>query len=278
MTKDEAGKFSEQNNTLMANGRTKPSGKASLSTFIYNRREGTFLGRTGKSWVQIVVFYIFFYLLLAAFWIACLAIFLQTIDNSKPKYYGKDTIIGDNPGVGYQPWLKDHPESTLIKFNSKNKSSYEDYVNTLNKYLEKYSITNNTRDCSNSGDSNSQIISDGRANASAEACRFTLDLFDKANCNKKDDYGFSKGTPCIILSLNRLIGWTPENYKGEVPEEVKGRYKPGSIAFYCNGTSQIDNELIGSVEYIPERGIDGKFYPLCCYGKLPPANCSNGKV
>uniref|UniRef100_A0A915MTE6 Uncharacterized protein n=1 Tax=Meloidogyne javanica TaxID=6303 RepID=A0A915MTE6_MELJA len=35
---------------LMANGRTKPSAKTSLSTFIYNRREGTFLGRTGKSW------------------------------------------------------------------------------------------------------------------------------------------------------------------------------------------------------------------------------------
>jgi sodium/potassium-transporting ATPase subunit beta len=264
MTKDDAGgKFAEENNTLMANGRTtQPSGKTSLSTFIFNRREGTFLGRTGKSWVQIVVFYIFFYILLAAFWIACLAIFLQTIDNSTPKYYGKDTIIGDNPGVGYQPWLKDQPESTLIKFNPKNRSSYEQYIITMDNYLEKYSNINNTRVCDKSSSSNSEFIKDGRANGEAKACLFSLTPFDKAHCGKKDDYGFQKGTPCIILSLNRLIGWKPENYKeNEIPDELNGRYKPGHITFYCNGTSAIDNELIGAVDYIPSEGIDGRYYP-----------------
>ncbi|KAL7069810.1 hypothetical protein ACQ4LE_010902 [Meloidogyne hapla] len=263
MTKDEAGKFVEENNTLMANGRTKPSGKTSLSTFIFNRREGTFLGRTGKSWVQIVVFYIFFYILLAAFWIACLAIFLQTIDNSTPKYYGKDTIIGDNPGVGYQPWLKDQPESTLIKFNSKNRSSYEAYVNTIDKYLAKYSNEQNTRKCNDINKwSNSDFIKEGKANGNAKACLFTLDTFDKAGCGNNTDYGFQKGTPCIILSLNRLIGWQPKNYETEiVPDEVNGRYKDGHITFYCNGTSEIDNELIGAVEYIPKEGIDGRYYP-----------------
>jgi hypothetical protein len=34
----------------MANGRAKPAEKTTLSTFIYNKREGKFLGRTGKSW------------------------------------------------------------------------------------------------------------------------------------------------------------------------------------------------------------------------------------
>uniref|UniRef100_A0A914LKB8 Sodium/potassium-transporting ATPase subunit beta n=1 Tax=Meloidogyne incognita TaxID=6306 RepID=A0A914LKB8_MELIC len=261
MTKDEAGKFVEENNTLMANGRTKPSAKTSLSTFIYNRREGTFLGRTGKSWVQIVVFYIFFYIFLAAFWIACLAIFLQTIDNSTPKYYGKDTIIGDNPGVGYQPWLKDQPESTLIKFNPKNSSSYAAYTNTINKYLEKYSKIEKTRKCSGQM-SNSEFIKEGKANGKAEACRFELTEFNKAGCGNDTDYGFQKGTPCIILSLNRLIGWQPKDYeKDQIPDQLKDRYAPGHITFYCNGTSEIDDELIGAVEYIPKEGIDGRYYP-----------------
>lgn len=48
--------------------------------------------------VQITVFYIIFYACLAAFWIACLAIFLNTLDPKEPRYYGKGTIIGINPG------------------------------------------------------------------------------------------------------------------------------------------------------------------------------------
>jgi sodium/potassium-transporting ATPase subunit beta len=98
----------------MANGRAKPAEKTTLSTFIYNKREGKFLGRTGKSWgsssgqenrfyffsnlAQIIVFYIIFYICLAAFWMACLGIFLKTIDPATPRYYGKGTIIGDSPG------------------------------------------------------------------------------------------------------------------------------------------------------------------------------------
>jgi sodium/potassium-transporting ATPase subunit beta len=39
--------------------------------------------------------------------------------------------------VGYQPWLKEDPESTLIKFNPKDPSSYEKYMDVMNKYFEK---------------------------------------------------------------------------------------------------------------------------------------------
>lgn len=45
------------------------------------------------------MFYIIFYSLLAAFWLSCLHIFLSTIDPNLPRYYGKGTIIGANPGA-----------------------------------------------------------------------------------------------------------------------------------------------------------------------------------
>lgn len=48
--------------------------------------------------VEITVFYIIFYACLAGFWIACLAVFVQTLDDKVPRYYGKGTIIGVNPG------------------------------------------------------------------------------------------------------------------------------------------------------------------------------------
>lgn len=245
-------KFAEENNALMVNGRAKPNEKATLSTFIYNKREGKFLGRTGKSWAQIIVFYIIFYFFLAAFWLACLAIFLKTIDSNKPRYYGKDTIIGDNPGVGYQPWLKDDPESTLIKFSANDDSSYAHYIEAMENYLAKYSNINDTRSC---------VDNEKNSELGGKACRFNLSQFER-KCGKANDYGFRDGKPCIILSLNRLIGWQPEDYAdNEVPLEVKSRYKPNSIAFFCNGTSDVDVEHIGNAEYLPEEGIDGRFYP-----------------
>ena len=216
------------------------------------------LKRTG----QLLIFYIIFYIILAAFWIACLALFLKTIDPNLPRYYGKGTIIGANPGVGYQPWLKDDPDSTLISFSTEDPSSYSHYVQALEKYLNKYSNTNKTRECS-STESNSDIVRDGKiSDKYVEACRFELDKFNKNGCSKANSYGFADGKPCIILSLNRLIGWSPQNFDdGQVPKEVASRYKKGSIAFNCNGMYEPDKERIGSLSYIPPNGIDGRFYP-----------------
>uniref|UniRef100_A0AC34FMT9 Sodium/potassium-transporting ATPase subunit beta n=1 Tax=Panagrolaimus sp. ES5 TaxID=591445 RepID=A0AC34FMT9_9BILA len=165
--------------------------------------------------------------------------------------------------VGYQPWLRDDPESTLIKFNTKDPESYERYVTALDGYLEKYSNLTDTRVCS-SAQSNNDVVTQGKVNEtlSADACRFTLDAFKRAGCSSANQYGFKSGQPCIILSLNRLIGWKPEDYlTGEVPNDVAGRYKAGSIAFNCDGTYEPDREYIGERQYVPPEGIDGRFYP-----------------
>uniref|UniRef100_A0A913I1V7 Sodium/potassium-transporting ATPase subunit beta n=2 Tax=Strongyloides stercoralis TaxID=6248 RepID=A0A913I1V7_STRER len=248
----------EENNVLMANGVKSVERKGGFSSFLYNKHAGTFCGRTPKSWVQIIIFYVIFYTLLAAFWLACLKAFLNTLDPKVPRFYGKGTIIGNNPGVGYQPWIKEKADSTLVKFDSKNPDSYKQYIDVLDKYLGKYSNITGTRNCGPS-DSNSQLID---ADYNKGACRFDLSVFEKHGCSKENDYGFKEGKPCIILSLNRLIGWKPESYDdNEVPSEVQGRYKKGSIAFHCDGTSASDKENLGKVSYIPESGIDGKFYP-----------------
>lgn len=77
----------------------KKSKTAEFCTYLYNSEEGTILGRTPLSWFQITLFYIVFYAGLAAFWVGCLALFLQTIDYKVPTWYGKGTIIGVNPGL-----------------------------------------------------------------------------------------------------------------------------------------------------------------------------------
>ena len=83
----------------MANGKKSgPPKQGGFAKFLFNKEEGTCLGRTAKSWFQILVFYIIFYACLTAFWLFCLNIFLSTIDRELPRYYGKGTIIGVNPG------------------------------------------------------------------------------------------------------------------------------------------------------------------------------------
>lgn len=247
----------EENNALMANGRSEEPRDENFRQFLYNKERGTCLGRTAKSWVQIIIFYIIFYACLAAFWLACLAIFLNTLDSKVPRFYGKGTIIGINPGVGYQPWIKENPDSTLIKFNLRDKNTWKPYAEQLSGYLEKYKNANNTRDCG-PGENNNGLIEE----EDAVACRFPLTEFEKAGCSEDKDYGYASGKPCVVLSLNRLIGWRPVDYPpSSVPEEVAGRYKNGSITLYCTGTNNVDKEHIGKVTYLPAAGIDGKYYP-----------------
>lgn len=59
--------------------------------------------------------------------------------------------------MGYQPWLQDDPESTLITWNRNDQSSYKKYVDRINEYLSKYDNVTYTRACSGT-DSNSQVI------------------------------------------------------------------------------------------------------------------------
>lgn len=253
----------EENTTLM-NGNNKKNNSdidETFSKFLYNKDRGTVLGRTAKSWCQITVFYVIFYACLTAFWMACLAIFLNTLDPKVPRFYGKGTIIGINPGVGYQPWLKENPDSTLIKFNLRDPATSKPYVQQMEDYLSKYGNSTGTRECTGD-DSNSQL-----ADGETEPCRFTLDDFEKAGCSAKSQYGYKSGSPCVVLSLNRLIGWEPVDYPSDsVPEQVKDRYKNGSIALFCDGANDPDKENIGKVKYIPSEGINGKYYP---YTYLP---------
>lgn len=247
----------EENAKLMNGNNIVAEEPETFAHFLYNKTAGTVLGRTAKSWFQITVFYIIFYALLATFWLGCLTLFLKTLDPKVPRFYGEGTIVGVNPGVGYQPWLEENPDSTLVKFNIRNQTTYAKYVATLNNYMAKYNNTEGVRECTGT-ESNADMVTD----KDAEPCAFDTSIFTKNQCGPKNDYGFKTGSPCIILSLNRLIGWRPVDYPANsIPEEVKSRYKPGDIAFNCKGAGHVDTEHIGKLKYIPESGINGRYYP-----------------
>ncbi|KAK0403249.1 hypothetical protein QR680_016809 [Steinernema hermaphroditum] len=164
-------------------------------------------------------------------------------------------------GQGNVPWK--NREILVSRLPALDQSSYGKYVDALDTYLAKYNNLNNTRQCGPS-ESNGQAISYGKVNEEhpMPACRFDLDIFKKAGCSQDNAYGFKDGKPCVILSLNRLIGWQPVDYPDDsVPEQVRDRYAKNNIAIHCDGAYDVDKEHVGEMTYIPREGISGKYYP-----------------
>lgn len=239
--------------------KAKPGEKGKLASFcefLYDGKNGTVLGRTGKSWFEITVFYIIFYSCLAGFFAINLAIFLQTLDPKWPRYYGKGSIIGINPGLGYQPWIKSNAESTLIRFNPNNNESYAKYTDVLNAFWSRYNKSGEgLRTCTGSQTNRDNVT---------DACVFDLDVFEKNGCHPPY-FGFDKGQPCIVLTLNKLIAWEPVGYPDNstpsaLPPKVKAAYN-GDVAVACEGEYFADQENIGELEYIPPSGISKTFFP-----------------
>uniref|UniRef100_A0A915HF78 Uncharacterized protein n=1 Tax=Romanomermis culicivorax TaxID=13658 RepID=A0A915HF78_ROMCU len=98
-----------------------------------------------------------------------------------------------------------------------------------------------------------------------EACIFDLQPFIEQGCSPPD-FGFNNGTPCVILTLNKLIGWEPLPYPPDtlpsaLPPQVQKNYKNGDVAITCEGEYIAGQENIGQLEYIPPSGIRKIFYP-----------------
>jgi len=167
--------------------------------------------------------------------------------------------MGVYPGMGYQPWIAKDPDSTLIHFNASNATTYAPYVEAIELFLKRYKDKNNTRDCETGSLSN--------ADADAypdDACVVDVEQFLRNSpCNYKNDFGFKEGQPCVIVTLNRLMGWRPLPYpKGSQPDVLHGRAdERGSVAIHCVGEYYADQDNIGKLEYYPQEGLSWKYFP-----------------
>merc|ERR1712095_234661 len=128
-------------------------GLEAIKWFLYDKETGAIMGRTPMSWLLITVFYIIYYACLAGFWVLCLTIFFQFIDDKEPKWQQEGGLIGNSPALGVRPGQDaDMIESSMIIFN------YE-----ADKYLEPY-----RKDFANGVDCASKEPADG------EFCKFDL--------------------------------------------------------------------------------------------------------
>ncbi|NXT39973.1 AT1B3 ATPase, partial [Pelecanoides urinatrix] len=183
----------------------------------------------------ILLFYLVFYGFLAALFTFTMWVMLQTLSNDIPKY--RDRIA--SPGLMISP----KPDTALeFYFNKSDAQSYAEYVSTLRKFLESY---DDSKQSQNINCTPGRIF-DQNDVAVKKACRFNLS--ELGQCSGKEDktFGYSKGTPCVLVKMNRIIGLKPE----------------GEPHIHCTSKE----EGVVEINYFPPEGlIDLMYFPY--YGK-----------
>ncbi|KAF4522549.1 hypothetical protein B566_EDAN012840 [Ephemera danica] len=209
----------------------------SLGLFIYNPKKGAFFTRTPLSWAKIFIFYCIFYSTLACLFSGMLYLLLNSIDARAPRWQLEESRIGSNPA--YQEALG-----------------------------PQYEVCDYERD---------------PKNRSVTSC--TLDVAEWEPCTARSGYGYNAASPCVFVKLNKIYSWQPEFYNAsQLPDDMPldlqnyirniSENEPAklrTIWLSCAGETEADREHLGPLQYIPERGFPGYFYPyLNTKGYLSP--------
>ena len=102
---------------------------------IWNSETSEFLGRSGKRWLQILVFYLIYYCCLGAFFSATIYVFYQTVEDNSPKLQAADSLLKGNPGLGFKP-MPDI-ETTLVHVTA---DTVEKNSDSIKRQLEEYKL------------------------------------------------------------------------------------------------------------------------------------------
>jgi len=180
-----------------------PPPKTTFKQFLYNPSTKEVLGRTAKSWFQILVFYVVLYAFLAGFFGLLMFVFFKTLETDRPKWTQKDSLIGNNPGMGFRPM---HPDADvlLLEFDKNNAEDLKLWKKNVNDFLAPYK--NSTKTADNMCDYTTRT-------EAPKTCYFQIPVM--TNCTEANSYGFADGNPCVFLKMNKIFGWEPKPYTYE---------------------------------------------------------------
>lgn len=240
--------------------KTKEELKQEFKIFMYNPATNAYMGRTPIRWGKLGLYYLLFFLFMATLSAGMFRVFYLTVPYTIPKLTGRHSRMGGTPGVSMHPI----PTSDGLIFSSSNKNFWEKakpFVRNLDNYLSKYSQPQNG--------SNAILCNDRTVLEKDQICKLDMTEVFPTNspCTSKNSYGYYSGTPCVLLKVNKIYGWKPDLYKkDELPKDLPAnRFFANKISMNCFGAKAHDQKNLGTVIYIPNEGIDIKYFPY--YGQ-----------
>ncbi|XP_014391069.1 PREDICTED: sodium/potassium-transporting ATPase subunit beta-1 [Myotis brandtii] len=217
--------------------------------------------------VKILLFYLIFYGCLAGIFIGTIQVLLLTISEFKPTY--QDRVAP--PGLTQVPQI----QKTEISFHPTKPESYEPYVLNIVRFLEKYKDLAQKDDMifEDCGSVPSDFKDRGAYDSDPgerKVCRFKLEWLGNCSGINDESFGYKEGKPCVIIKLNRILGFKPKPPKNVTMESLQMvKYSPYVLPVQCTGKRDEDKDKVGNIEYFGLGNYPGfplQYYPY--YGKL----------
>ncbi|XP_036378904.1 protein ATP1B4 [Megalops cyprinoides] len=227
---------------------------AELKKFLWNPETQEFMGRSGKSWSLILLFYSALYIFLAAMFAACMWALMWSINPYIPTY--NDRVMP--PGMVMSPCGLNGFD---ISFNASDRHSWEKYVKALEAYLKPYDDSIQEQQNIQCAQDAYFMQDDKEESAERKACQFKRSWLRDCSGLDDPDFGYSQGKPCVLLKMNRILGYLPGQ---GTPINVTCAAKKGG------------SENLGDIEFFPKSIFNLMYYPY--YGKLRHVNYTNPLV
>uniref|UniRef100_A0A670JYG5 Sodium/potassium-transporting ATPase subunit beta n=2 Tax=Podarcis muralis TaxID=64176 RepID=A0A670JYG5_PODMU len=218
-----------------------------MKTFLWNPETRRFMGRTAHSWGLILLFYLVLYLFLAGMFAFCMYMMLMTLSPYTPKH--RDRVAP--PGVMIRPHIS---SSVNIVFKPADANSWQNYVDNLHAFLEDYDDKVQEQKNIKCNEGN-YFIQDGEESGQRKACQFKRSTLNACSGIDDPSFGYSTGQPCILLKMNRIVGYKP------------GYGNPVTVS--CN-VHKGDAADIKTVAFYPSSTFDPMYFPY--YGKHTHVN------
>ncbi|CAH8495230.1 unnamed protein product [Schistosoma rodhaini] len=215
-----------------------------IPTWVYDPKNKTLFGRTCCSWTLCILFYLVYYVCLATFFTCLLWLVLYcNAPENQPARTGAQSLLDFKPGLGFRPLLD--AQKSLIRYSADDAQTYLPYTQNMDAYLDTYNQVNAKPD--------SQFANckgkEGETKDVDKVCKFPLEVLGP--CNTANNYGYNKGTPCVLLKVNKVFGWMPS---------IERPSQSNDILVSCSGQNSADEENIGSLAYYPSKNFSGKQY------------------